>query len=702
MKNKWDKILLELSYRVSSGIPDLTNEQHLMKLWDILKEHKWNIDARVELLKNLDEAKRVVRHPGTTWVTASGHAGKRADGKSQYGMKSKDVAKAYVAGQDVDSKTDPKDVKPQDDEQPTDTSTDKEEPTQESTPGVTSESIDSFDGKEKENTMNGEDAPPGTETSVCAEIGVGYGMGCLSENNNDMAKAEKCLEEKLGETKLGKHGIGDGKKQSERRRGMLQGAKRELQRVKEINEALGWENSKTAHIGGSKASLQAAVDKLRKLGIKEVNGMPIDEYEDLILGGGGGANPTDTMVCIVNEETGEAVMYHTSNKMTANDIISNGSPYKETREVVNAADYNEEEKKKANKAAQEARDNIEQHRADQKKYIQKQQDKMIEDSKDPKIARRAIDRLKGDGDLEPVSESKKEPDKYWNSLMRHPVSKKFMEEKGYDPKNLTPEQEIEVYQHYLEKMKEVSSMDTPPESRAKGGIGADDIQIITRLYGPDESITTGREAREPVFDNETLNEFYDKQTNELNELRKKMNKIKPGSGDKAFSDRMAKRLHLDLADGKDQGGVPNDRIETIMGVYPHKDLKQDKDGNMVQKRGSKGPYYKLDKDGNLTDEVVEDEKDLQDFDCAVVADKETMSHCLGGTEEEKAADGIGVRMDDYDGRKAILYDRENRPIAVQTARSKSGVGGPMSDSIAFHKDFQRCLAKQTKLQGKCG
>ena len=55
MKNKWDKILNELSYRVSTGIPDLTNEQHLIKLWDILKEHNWNIDARVELLKNLDE-----------------------------------------------------------------------------------------------------------------------------------------------------------------------------------------------------------------------------------------------------------------------------------------------------------------------------------------------------------------------------------------------------------------------------------------------------------------------------------------------------------------------------------------------------------------------------------------------------------------------------------------------------------------------
>ena len=62
MKNNFKKILNELSYRVSSGIPDLTNEQHLMKLWDILKEHKWPMYARVELLKNLDEA-RMVRNP---------------------------------------------------------------------------------------------------------------------------------------------------------------------------------------------------------------------------------------------------------------------------------------------------------------------------------------------------------------------------------------------------------------------------------------------------------------------------------------------------------------------------------------------------------------------------------------------------------------------------------------------------------------
>ena len=63
MKNNWNKILNELSYRVSSGTPDLTNEQHLIKLWDILKEHDWSVDARVELLKRIDEQGKERRCP---------------------------------------------------------------------------------------------------------------------------------------------------------------------------------------------------------------------------------------------------------------------------------------------------------------------------------------------------------------------------------------------------------------------------------------------------------------------------------------------------------------------------------------------------------------------------------------------------------------------------------------------------------------
>ena len=51
----FDKILNELSYRVSDGMPNLTNEQHLIKLYDVLKELDWPVDARIELIKTLSE-----------------------------------------------------------------------------------------------------------------------------------------------------------------------------------------------------------------------------------------------------------------------------------------------------------------------------------------------------------------------------------------------------------------------------------------------------------------------------------------------------------------------------------------------------------------------------------------------------------------------------------------------------------------------
>ena len=56
MKNELNKILTELSYRVKDGVPNLNNEQHLIKLFDVLKEFNWPIEARVELIQNLTES----------------------------------------------------------------------------------------------------------------------------------------------------------------------------------------------------------------------------------------------------------------------------------------------------------------------------------------------------------------------------------------------------------------------------------------------------------------------------------------------------------------------------------------------------------------------------------------------------------------------------------------------------------------------
>ena len=53
----FDKILNDLSSKLQDGIPDLKNEQHLIKLWDVLKEYNWPVDERVRLLHNLTEGR---------------------------------------------------------------------------------------------------------------------------------------------------------------------------------------------------------------------------------------------------------------------------------------------------------------------------------------------------------------------------------------------------------------------------------------------------------------------------------------------------------------------------------------------------------------------------------------------------------------------------------------------------------------------
>ena len=57
-----DKILNELSFRVSDGMPDFTNEQHLIKLYDILNDLNWDEEVINELIYNLTEK----RNPGDT------------------------------------------------------------------------------------------------------------------------------------------------------------------------------------------------------------------------------------------------------------------------------------------------------------------------------------------------------------------------------------------------------------------------------------------------------------------------------------------------------------------------------------------------------------------------------------------------------------------------------------------------------------
>jgi hypothetical protein len=135
MKNELNKILTELSYRVKDGVPNLNNEQHLIKLYDVLKEFNWPIEARVELIQNLteseagDQAKKLgLTHMGfgnygkddkVTHTSKDGElvpVGGSGGDDSEKGEKEQPKSEKDKSLSDVDNEYYQKDVEPSDEE----------------------------------------------------------------------------------------------------------------------------------------------------------------------------------------------------------------------------------------------------------------------------------------------------------------------------------------------------------------------------------------------------------------------------------------------------------------------------------------------------------------------------------------------------------------------------------------------------------
>ena len=346
MKTNFTKILNELSYRVSSGIPDLSNEQHLIKLWDILKEHNWNIDARVELIKNLQE--RI----GKVYV----QKGKGPSGvRLQVGPRG---GKYYIGNPETGEPAK---------EQPTD-----DKKTSDKKAGNVRGNPNEGDNKVKNQMLefgyNGmEDATgtkpaPGNPGSAFNEIVSGEGIHILDENPEmtEQELAKKMFDE-FGETTLGQEqtqasGIdakdypppinediekakGDGtlsnpdnpealKKALKAKavmskciiaaRSTKQKHKKSSNRTKDLQEQgkLG-KNTETKTFYGADDSKQAQVDVIeesKKKGGKVLlpNGQEVDHDDAIafIKAGGGGQNPSDTATFVTDEDGNVMLQFH--------------------------------------------------------------------------------------------------------------------------------------------------------------------------------------------------------------------------------------------------------------------------------------------------------------------------------------------------------------------------------------------------------
>ena len=703
-----NKILIEWAYRTRDGKPNPKSMAHQIILEGVLKDFGWGIEEINELIRNLQEK----RKPGEVWKTEKGWAGlKKGEEEPRYGMKDKESANRYVSGEeepDEDPKGD--EEKPKDDKETTRTG------------GATSENVDAVDGDAKKGGLNGTVKAPGNATSTVNEIGVGYAMACIEESPDNI---EGCLDEKLNDTKLGK------KVSKKKRKQIIQSAKAEKKRVDDHIEESGMnqETTSVSHVWGSKNSLSGGVEHLQNQGITEVNGIPFDGDEDklykkkpngdweydkdgnriplpveydengkpknyaqVILNGGAGDDPTDTMIFMVDEsqDPPRVEILHTSNKTTSADIQANGSPNEEINQITESAKNqveSEEDRAAVDEVDKVAKEKVKDARVRQKDYIGKQGPKMSEQAQDDATADRMLARLENDEKDNPpgISSSR---GKYYKKVLGHPAVKAWMKENGVTPP-LTPEQKREALRAYA---KGVSDPNNPNYK-----LRDDDIRILAEFY-KDEKLTTGRSPEEPVYSEKEMKSFYEEQTNAINEHREKLNKIKPGMGDQLYTDRMLHRLHIPSPDTP-----PNFQLN--MGEYDRADLKQDKDGNLYEK--SDGKWYKIDENGNPSDEPVDiNEKELKRPDCAVIVDDKTHKHCLGLKEDEDPKDGFTVRYTEIEGEdgnyKAIVYDRNDNIVAVQTCRSKAGPGGSVNDTLHYGVHYQRCLAKHTIQNDRCG
>jgi len=683
--NNWKKILNELSYRVSTGIPDLTNEQHLMKLWDILKEEKWPIDARVELLKNLDEAKKVTRHPGTTWVTKSGHAGKRADGKSQYGLKSKEVAQAYVSGKDVDKDTDPKSIKPSDIEEPQsdkkDFSYDEKSTSSKNVEksigiqdddeftdnNVKRQALEyGFSGKDKDGNKVFK-AAPGSEGSMLNEIISGEVVSII-ENNPDLSDEEVVskLKEMYGETKLFKN------RKKNLDKDLLAATRSGRQKQKRVNEGVD-KLAKEGKIGKdvkvrnyygheeSKAAMTNLIEQsdgpFYTRGGDEV---PKEVLINLIKNSGGGDNPSDTATIAMDGE-GRAVVLFTSDKMTTADIQANSTPSKEYDtqiDLVESSDLPKETKKKVVSQLRKTRRLLRDKERELSRVVveparqmaDKVDDKFIQNIKDDSnIPLKKTGTSAGQPTVK-VSTKLDSVTKVTSGKKKTYLNEKYLPE-GVKAEEASEVQKVKAFYNWVadpERIKEnerlIAAGEEPNEPTG------DQMQFLQR---------TGIQNNIPLEQDisKIRKESVDIQQNAFDELEKEKTKDGEPMGTHLERKNIEKQLHLNVLDeGEGEGVAKYDGLfEVNMG--------------------------------------------------GTIVDREVLEHCLGAQTTKQFKEnfsvgkpGEGQRFQYSDkkaglisGRVILIYNQEGKPFAEKVQRPKAGQLAKLNTTYNYHKNTQKCF-----------
>ena len=685
----WKKILNELSFRVSDGVPDLTNEQHLMKLFDVLKEHEWPVEARVELLKNLTEVDIVKK--------------KQKDGSygGAYTVQKHNPERGQKLITKNASQDQIKQVQKKKKDDGDDDSTQGSEESQVSMSNTIDRGGDSeiknlalkYGFKEVEGVFK---PAPGNAGSLLNEIVSGEVAQMLEENPN-LSEEELVgiLYKRFGDSELFKSKKKNGNSGSDKPVGgiskndipeehkkeaglyskvvlAVRSGKRKHKKATESAKKNGFKNSKIENYYGHSSSFDAMVNDIKDKQVIGPDGTEIsqEEAEQLIRSGGGGDNPSDTATLVFDKDSNKVIMLFHSDKDSTEALIAQSSIKAEAEaneenidKMVEGGSLTKEQGEKVKKDQQEMVRKNEEIESKLKKVVVKP-GKFFQKNVEPKVA---INSIKNDENLDGSTDKNSTKSK-WPSVVNNgkinTLLKKYLPE-GVDPNNVSDEQ---AYDAFLKFMSDEDKGVHTTGKRAGEPIEptANMVTLMERLnsrfieQGAPDIFSELEDIR-----NESLQLQRDFIT-EQDKIKVKIDGKEVGMGTLLEANTVWKQFHLEASNPNSDQGVHK---------YP---------GMLETNHGG------LSVDGEVLRKCMGgDVENKNDF---------IVRFEVGPLEEQKGVSG--TQKGKTTGGKRIVYaitsGGEKIEVGQKVMRTKTGKTGKLQTVYNWSKDMKDCFEKEGK------
>lgn len=708
MSINFQEILKELEYRVEHGIIDLTKEEQVTKLVEILREN--GISDANEMAQKARVYFSYINEDDVVKSKTSGniYTVKKFNPEKHDRPTPDEVEKAKQAnGGQLPSSDKPttggvkptsnKPSAPKADIGLSSAEKDKEKKTNkpQSTQSYVSKNgeaeMESRDGSSFEGYRSGKMKAPGTPAGAFAEVAgmkvAGYLRAHPNASDEELGKYISDWAKKGKVTKAPSVSGGD------KLTAAIHTGRAIFEEVGQVGIEEGYDPKTTTAEGywGSEESKQNAINRVNEIRKKNpkatFNGKSAEDYIKIIQANGAGENPTDTMLIIWDGKSNNVGMLHVSNKIGSNNIQANSTvtqTYDRAQRMIEISQLKPAEKEAATKSIAKRKLNGTKLQKQQKDYQTSFLGKYSKLTKTPAALKALTNDIYGDvirrGDaVDKMFTGSGNIGKACKKLTKpHPACKMV------DNPKAKPAAKVAAMFDFYSKYPDAA----PSAVR----------EIISRTA----TIKTdkGTPKYKTGYDSTVINTLYGKMNNEVEGMRQDLNKIQNGLGDRMITHDFASRLHLTIAEGHNPGGIPANRFKLVMGNN-EADIWYDKTGQAYQK--VKNAFHKVNDDGSLDkNPTTLKGKDVNRGNIATIGDVDNFQHCLGVPKGKTIEEHMNVKYDKINTKTGIqsahIFDINGREIGIMTIRTKSGPGGDANDTLQFSKDMQNCMQKQEYLK----